>query len=193
MSVSIMKPWTVEEFFAWGAAQEGRYEFDGVRPVAMTGGNLHHDLIAGNIRFALKSRLRGTPCTVYGPDVGINTIGSKIRYPDALAVCSKLSGTDRLVANPLVVFEVLSPDSERRDRIEKLREYAAAPSILHYVIAESTSIGATSFRRSPGDQFFHTEPLIENDLLSLAAIEIEVPLGEFYDGVDFGPGLQLPG
>jgi Uma2 family endonuclease len=192
MSVSTVKPWTVEEFFAWGAAQEGRYEFDGVRPVAMTGGTINHSLIVDNIKFALRSRLRGTPCAAFGPEVGVSTIGTRIRYPDALVTCSKFAGTERLVPNPIVMFEVLSPDSGRRDRIEKLREYAAVPSIRHYIIVESTSIGATSLRRNVGDLNFQSEPLTERDMLSLAAIEIEIPLGEFYDGVDFGPGLELP-
>jgi hypothetical protein len=34
----IMKPMTGEEFLAWEVRQEGRYEFDGFPPVAMTGG-----------------------------------------------------------------------------------------------------------------------------------------------------------
>jgi hypothetical protein len=31
------KPWTEEQFLNWAGSQEGRYEFDGVQPVAMTG------------------------------------------------------------------------------------------------------------------------------------------------------------
>jgi hypothetical protein len=37
--------------------------------------------------------------------------------------------------------------SERTDRLEKLREYQATPSIQRYVILEQKSIGATMFTR----------------------------------------------
>jgi len=193
MRVSSVKPWTMAEFFDWAVAQDGRCEFDGVRPVAMTGGSVRHDRIAGNIRFALMSRLRGTPCEVYGPNSGINTIGAKVRYPDALVVCSKFPETERLVLNPIVVFQVLSLESEHRDCIEKLREYAAVPSVRQYVIGEFTGIGATSFFRKAGDRQFKAEPLTENGVLSLAALEIEIPLSQFYDQIDFDHEFQCTG
>ena len=37
MSNALRQPMTVEEFLAWEERQELRYEFDGFRPVAMTG------------------------------------------------------------------------------------------------------------------------------------------------------------
>jgi hypothetical protein len=37
MNIALRKTWTPDEFFTWAAAQEGRYEFDGFEPVAMTG------------------------------------------------------------------------------------------------------------------------------------------------------------
>ena len=34
-----VEPLTVEEFLTWERSQPLRYEFDGVHPIAMTGGN----------------------------------------------------------------------------------------------------------------------------------------------------------
>ena len=39
MSDALRRPMTAEEFLAWEEAQDLRWEFDGVRPVAMTGGS----------------------------------------------------------------------------------------------------------------------------------------------------------
>lgn len=50
----------------------------------MTGGNAFHDLITGNIISALRGRLRGKPCSNYGPNLGVRPTGSSIRYPDSL-------------------------------------------------------------------------------------------------------------
>lgn len=38
MNVALRKPMALPEFLAWEERQELRYEFDGVQPVAMTGG-----------------------------------------------------------------------------------------------------------------------------------------------------------
>ena len=40
-----LKPLTLAEFLAWERAQPERYEFDGVQPVAMTGGSRAHSRI----------------------------------------------------------------------------------------------------------------------------------------------------
>ena len=38
MSASL-KPLTLDEFLDWERSQELRYEFDGIQPIAMTGGS----------------------------------------------------------------------------------------------------------------------------------------------------------
>jgi Uma2 family endonuclease len=185
MSVALTKPWTVEQFLSWAASQEGRHEFDGQQPVAMTGGSANHNRITLNIHNALRSRLRGTPCASFGPDLGVMTIGSIIRYPDALITCTKFAGTERIAPDVVVVFEVLSPDSGRRDRIEKVREYAAVASILYYIIVESSSSGLLILPRQRGDDPFTALTLTSEDTLILPEIDVQVPVAEFYEDVDF--------
>ncbi len=59
MNAPLRKPWTQEEFLSWAEVQETRYEFDGFQPVAMTGGNLDHSRIFGNVFTGLEN---------HGPD-----------------------------------------------------------------------------------------------------------------------------
>jgi hypothetical protein len=59
MTVALHRSWTQAEFFAWAEAQEARFEFDGVQPVAMVGGTNNHGALHVNIRTALRNRLRG--------------------------------------------------------------------------------------------------------------------------------------
>lgn len=185
MNVAPIYPWTAEQFLNWAAAQEGRHEFDGFQPVAMTGGTAGHSRITLNIHAALRSRLRGTPCSSFGPDLGVSTIGGAIRYPDVLIACTKFCETDRLAPEVQVVFEVLSPDSGRRDRIAKVREYAGVASIRHYIIVESSGVGLLVLHRQHGDAAWTTQALTGEDTLSLPEIGIEIPVMEFYEDVDF--------
>ena len=46
-----------------------------------------------------------------------------------------------MVKDPVVVFEILSPGTSYKDRIEKNREYRATPSIQRYVILGVASGG----------------------------------------------------
>ena len=154
----------------------------------MTDGSANHNRISQNIYASVRPRLRGTPCSLYGPDLGVRTIGERVRYPDALVTCAKFPGTDRLALNPVVVFEVLSPDSGRRDRIEKVREYAAVVSIRYYVIAESTGPGLFVLHRADGQAAFTALTLTVEDSLDLPDIGIQVPVAAFYEDDDFSGG-----
>ena len=175
---------TRDAFLTWAEVQRERYEFDGFAPVAMTGGTLGHSRICQNLWFALRTRLRGTGCEPLGPDAGVATIGDAVRYPDALVTCTRAPGSDRLVPGAVVVFEVLSPSSGRTDRIEKLLEYRAVPSIRRYVILEHASIGLTVHARAQGETAWTTTALTEGDVLSMPEIGIEIPVVAFYEGTD---------
>jgi Uma2 family endonuclease len=185
MSVTSRVPtMTREQFFDWADAQDARYEFDGFQPVAMTGGNLNHNQIALNIHASLRGRLRDGRCEPLGLDAGVATVGDTVRYPDGVVTCSPMNGTSRLVPNPIVVFEVVSP-AGHIDRIVKLREYAAVDSIRRYVIVESASAGLTVNERQSAGQRWTVTSATADDLLPLPEIGIEVPVAELYEGVDF--------
>ena len=66
---------TLAEFLAWEERQESRYEFDGFAPVAMTGGTIAHDRITFNLQRSLDTRLAGSRCRSFGPNVKILTAG----------------------------------------------------------------------------------------------------------------------
>jgi Uma2 family endonuclease len=144
----------------------------------MTDGTSDHNRIAHNIHAALRTRLRGTRCSCFGPDLGVRTIGKSVRFPDALVTCTKFPGTERLAPDVVVVFEVVSPNSGRHDRIEKVREYAAVASIRRYVIVEAAGKGLFVMHRNQGNAAFTILTLTWGDLL-------EMPVAEFDEDVVF--------
>lgn len=172
---------TLAEFLDWEERQELRYEFDGFQPVAMTGGTDAHEAIGGVLRALLLERLRGKPCRVRGPTLKVEVAG-RIRYPDAFVYCTPVPSGETVIREPVVVFEILSPGTSRTDRIEKLREYQATPSIRRYVILEQDSIAATVFERVGAG--WNAHPAIAGDVLRMPEIEVELPLIEIYADTD---------
>jgi Uma2 family endonuclease len=158
MSSAVRKPMTLDEFLAWEERQELRWEFDGFAPVAMNGGTVAHSTIQRNLTTALTIRLRGGRCRPHGPSLKIEVAG-RIRYPDAIVVCS--------------------------DRFDKAREYGNTDSIQRYIILEQTSQAATVFTRMNG---IWASVIVDGDAdLEMPEIGISVPLAEFYVDVEFPP------
>ena len=56
------------------------------------------------------------------------------RFPAASVSCG--ARCRNFVADPVVLFEILSESSEARDRGEKRREYQRLPSLAHYVLID---------------------------------------------------------
>ena len=146
MSASL-KPVTVDEFLTWERAQELRFEFDGIQPVAMTGGSLAHNRVTTRLTVALAQRVK-PPCEPLGPELKVLTPG-RVRYPDASIICSEPDEGSDIVA-PIVVFEVLSASTALTDRRVKAMEYAAVSTILAYVMLETDRPEVTVRRRSTG-------------------------------------------
>ncbi len=129
---------TRQEFLAWVARQpSGRFErIDGI-VVAMAPDQVSHNLRKGAARDALRRALRAagvTSCQVFGDGMTVQVTDSDFE-PDALLRCgSLLPAHSTHVADPMVLVEVLSPDSGTRDRVTKLRAYFRLSSVQHYLI-----------------------------------------------------------
>ena len=118
MNVLLRTPvMTRDEFLDWVERQEAPYEFDGFAPVPMTGGTLKHALLCSNLVYALRKRLENAPFDVL-PEAGV-AISGAVRYADVLVLPTGGQQSLRLMPDPVMVFEVISPTSGRIDRTLK--------------------------------------------------------------------------
>jgi Uma2 family endonuclease len=88
-----------------------------------------------------------------------------------------------VVADPVVIFEVLSPSTASTDRIVKAGEYQATPSVQRYVMLEQDRIGATVYVRAGTG--WSVGILSTDAVLSMPEISVELPLAELYEGLVF--------
>ena len=81
------------------------------------------------------------------------------------------------------MFEVLSDDTATTDRVVKLIDYAAVPSLRGYVLLEQTAWPPPLFHRQPGGEWIasaHTAAA-----MVLPGADITLPLAELYRGLTF--------
>ena len=189
MSTALHQPVTLDRFLAWEEHQPLRHEFDGWQPVAMNGGTDLHEAIGGTLRALLRDQLRGKPCRVRGPTLKIEVMG-RIRYPYAFVYCAPVAPGETVIREPVVVFEVLSPGTSRTDRIEKLREYQATPSIQRYVILEQDSVAAMVFGRH--GTAWNAQALTAGETLEMPEIDVTIRLADIYADIDLPPDPAAP-
>ena len=180
---------SVEDYLASELRSQVKHEYlDGV-VYAMAGSRNVHNIIAGNVLAALHARLRGRKCRPFNSDTKIRVrlpTHWRFYYPDASVICRQNPLNDSFQDEPTAIFEVLSKATRRVDGGEKKDAYLTIPSLSTYVLLEQDSAAAVVYRRS--EQGFLREVYAGRETtIPLPEIEIELPLAEIYDGVEFVP------
>ena len=174
----------VEQFLAWEEQQEERWEFDGLRPVATTGGTKAHSLIQASLLRLVGNALFGRPCRIYGSHLKVATAMATIRYPDAVVSCAAFDGRGTVETEPVVVFEVLGPSTRAEDLVHTNADYRATASVQRYVVLEQTQISVTVFSRK--GELWVTDTLSGAlAVLDMPEIGVQLTVGEIYAGIDF--------
>jgi Uma2 family endonuclease len=133
---------TADEFIAWAMQQpEGkRYELVAGEVVAMAPERVGH----GRAKFRFARRLAEAiesallPCEVFVDGVSVRVDADTIYEPDVLVRCGqRLDDTITTITDPLIVIEVVSPSSHKRDSGSKLEDYFRIPSVRHYLIVKT--------------------------------------------------------
>ena len=157
---------------------------------AMTGASRRHNLIAASVIRELGNRLKGRPCEVYPSDMRVQVNWRHLRrffYPDVTVVCGEPRFADEHVdtlLNPTVIIEVLSASTENYDRGEKFASYRRLPSLQVYALISQDRVSVECYERA-GDMWTFRELTDLDDSLALKAIDVEIPLREVYDRIEF--------
>ena len=180
---------SVEDYLAGELISPVKHEYLGGVVYAMAGGRNAHNLIASNTLVALGSLLRGLRCRPFNSDTKIRIrLPAQVRfyYPDASVICRPNPQTDSFQDEPAALFEVLARRTRRLDEGEKKDAYQTIPFLGVYVLLEQESPAAVVFRRT--ERGFVREVYRGLDaVVPLREIEIDLPLAEVYEGVEFLP------
>ncbi len=178
---------TEEEYLLFEEQAETRHEYYQGEIFAMAGGSIVHAQVSGNALGELHSRLKGKRCQVFPESLRIQIEAAGLyTYPDLSIVCgdvTRYKNRKDTITSPVVLIEVLSPDTESYDRGEKFDFYRQIPSLEEYIMIASTRMKVEHFRRQPTGQWLLTVYDKPEEELLIESISESIPLSELYDRV----------
>jgi Uma2 family endonuclease len=182
---------SAEEYLAWEASQEGKYEYVGCEAFAMVGGRMSHNRIAGNVFIALKQGLRGGPCDAFIADMKVQAGANRDSfYPDVVATCHPADladGNALFISHPWLIAEVLSDNTAAYDRSKKFEAYRQIDTLTHYLLVDTHRPHADLFVKN-AEGFWVLHPLGEADSVQVGAPHaFSWPVAAMFEGVSFEP------
>lgn len=179
---------TEQEYLALERAAEFKSEFFRGEMFAMSGASLRHLFLQSNIQGELYAALRGGPCEVFGSDLRVRVSSDMYTYPDITIVCGEPALADDhqdVLLNPLVIFEVLSPSTERYDRGLKRQRYTGLVSLKDYILVSQTNLHIEQFTRQENNLWTVRDYATLDEDLTIASIGVSLPLRAIYNRVEF--------
>jgi Uma2 family endonuclease len=164
MNVALRHAMTVDEYLAWGEGQSERQRTELIngQVVVMPPERVVHSRVKGLVHSALLQALRisGLPCEAL-PDGPTVRIDDHTAYePDVLVYCGEPpAANSMIVANPIIVVEVLSPTTAHSDTSAKLIGYFKVPSVAHYLIIDPDDRTVTHYTRDGTPSLLNSGPL----------------------------------
>lgn len=180
---------TLEEYLEFDYNAEGRYEYFDGDVVEMSGGSPEHSLLGNRIGRLLGNLIEEKGCLVFNSEVQIKVpTMPPYRYADVSALCGKPIyedlGKQRLLVNPALIVEVLSPSTEKYDRDLKFKEYKSIESLRHYLLISQEQKFITLYTRH-NEKFWFQSEYVQGETLKLESLECELNVDEIYRGIIF--------
>ena len=176
---------SAEQYLEIERFSETRHEFlDGV-VYAMAGESPDHSTICFNLASIIGSQIRDKPCRGFSPNMKVRAgIGGLYAYPDLMIVCGEAQFHDEqgdVLLNPTVIFEFLSPSTEKYDRGEKFRRYRTEiESLQDYVLVSQDQLRVEHHHREADGTWSQAEVIGKDAVVVLKSIDCTIPLTEVY-------------
>jgi Uma2 family endonuclease len=171
----------VDEFLAWAEGRPGRWELEDGRVVSMSPERVLHARTKYYAQGALSRAIRaaGLPCHMLPNGMAVR-VGLEIAFePDALVHCGAPIADDAIeVSAPVVIVEVLSESTARRDHGAKLKGYFSLPSVQHYLIVDADKRTIIHHRRGGGAAL--ETMIVSGGAIRLDPPGLEVPVDEIF-------------
>lgn len=183
VAVSQMRRMSYADYLALEREADVRHEYINGEAFAMAGGTPRHAKLKTNLTGLMFAALGSGPCQAYDADLKVRIVATGMAtYPDLTIVCGPLERhpeDPNAIANPTVVFEVLSDSTEAWDRGAKFSHFQRVPSLRHYVLVSQGGARVERFTRIDAATWQYTA-FGPGEVVELAAIGASIEVDALY-------------
>ena len=168
-------PISEREYLEGEQVSDIKHELIDGQVYAMVGARANHGRISGNVFSSFFNQLRNTPCEPFFADMKVKA-GKNFFYPDIVVACEDEQNEYYRDA-PLIIVEVLSATTRKKDHTLKRLSYQNLPSLQEYVLIEQDIVDVEICRRN---NHWQPEHHYLGDVVYFAAIDLRLPVEEIY-------------
>ena len=181
---------TEEQYLAIERAAEFRSEFVDGEMFTRAGVSISHLRIQGNLLGEVYEASRRGAFEPFGSDARVRVSSQAYVYPDLTVVRGEeqsFGEDDDILMNPVAIFEVLSPSTEKYDRGLKSRLYRSIDSLRDYVLVDQEQVRVEQYTRQADGTWTLRDYQSPDDELKIDSIGVAIPLRRIYDRVGILP------
>lgn len=177
---------TEDEYLRLLEESDVRYEYIDGFVYAQAGASNAHNIIAGNLQFALYTAARRKGCRVYQSDMRLQVLlpngQNKYYFPDLMVSCepSTYNPETIVLAAPCLLVEILSKSTFREDKSDKWQIYQTLESLQTYLMIDSLSRSAALYQRT--DNGWDYQEIGESIPIQLPCLDLTLTLADLYEG-----------
>ncbi len=186
MVIERVRQMSIEEFLDFAERSEYRYEYIDGEPIKMTGGKLNHFLIIANVMNAIANFPAERDFHVLGSGMLVRVGESSLVAPDVSVIAGEpeTEADTRILLNPILVVEVISPSSVDHDRVVKRDFYYSVDSIQAYLIVEQHRPFVELYTRAETGWRLQAFSRLDDEI-PLEALGCRIPLQDIYRNINF--------
>ncbi len=149
---------------------------------AMAHASENHNIFAKNISYELERSLRKKKlaCDVLASDmkVKITAKGTRFFYPDIAVFCDKhKNDTEYYKHSPVIIIEVLSKSTRKKDKTDKKIAYFNIHSLQEYVLIEQDYCEIEVFRKNEN---WRSTVYLLGDCIHFSSLDIHLSVDDIY-------------
>jgi Uma2 family endonuclease len=176
---------TVEEYLQLELESVDHHEYLAGQVYPTVANSEKRKIITANILTRLRGHLLGKNCRVFSSEMKIKIQILDVFYHPDICVTCDLSDREKLFkVNPCLIVEIISPETERLHRNEKLMNYQQIKSLDEYVLISETDKKVDIYRKYNHQTWF-LEQFIATDIMKLSSVGLEMAIAEVYEDVEF--------
>jgi Uma2 family endonuclease len=175
---------TATEFLDWHPPGGDRWELVDGTPLMMAPASPRHAAIQAEVGRLIGNRLADLrPACRVLVEAGVQPkvrADLNVRVPDLVVTCAEWDADAKLVPQPLVLIEILSP-TNKADTWANVWSYVTIPSVFEILVVRTAEVRADLLRREEdGGWPDNPTPLTLGDDVTLESLDFSAPLAAFY-------------